>query len=325
MICEKIHVNENNDKVILTTYLTDPSLEMTGDRKKPAVLILGGGAYFSVSDSEGEPVALRFSAMGYQAFTLKYSTYGVDAFIRGFQNMERRRNTEHPEPVRDVARAVKYIYEHAEEWRVDKKKIIICGFSAGAHNAAMYLTHWYDMKLMGELGCDPEVLKPAAGILSYPITDYVFMKQAIEEGRTDRAFFGASDMAFVGTKEPTDKLLQEISPARAVSDKTPPCFIWTTSADKMVPAENSLLMAMALAKAGVPYELHVFEEGDHGLSLADQSSAAALDQIRDDVHQWVGLAESWLKKRFSIEMPPAFRYEDADKAIAGAVGLETGE
>ncbi len=319
MICKKVKLSENNPRVELTTYVIDPSLEMIGGIVRPAVLILGGGAYFSVSDAEGEPVAMAFNAMGYHAFVLKYSTYGADAFIKGFDNMERRRMTEHPEPVRDVARAVSLIKEHASEWGVDPDKVIIGGFSAGAHNAAMYLTNWNKPLIKGYLNKSEDLLRPAAGILGYPVTDYIFMKKAIKEGMADEVFHIASNMAFVGAKEPSEQLLDEISPARNIDKDTPPCFIWTTAADNMVPAQNSLLMALALANAKIPYELHVFERGDHGLSVANQLSAAGQNQMNADVHKWVGLAEDWLKKRFAISLPEAVSFEDADAAIAQAM------
>ena len=323
MICEEIRLSEKNEKVVLKTYRMDPKMEMLGDKIRPAVLVLGGGAYFSVSDSEGEPVALSFATMGYHAFTLKYSTYGPDAFITGFQNMKPREKTQYPQPLYDVARAVLYIKEHAAEWNIDPDRIAVCGFSAGAHNAAMYITHFNKPILTEHFGCSAEKLSVALGILGYPLTDYVYMKEAMEQGKTDPFFFGASNMAYLGKREPEESLLKEVSPRLAVDEQTPPCFIWTTAKDSMVPAQHSLLLALALADQGIPYELHVFENGPHGMSVASQVSAAAKDQIDNHIHHWVELAKEWMESRFALDLPEQFSFADADEAIAKTIRIES--
>lgn len=316
MIYENIKLSEENDKVELRTYVIDPNLVMIGKHLRPAVLVLGGGAYFSVSDPEGEPVALAFNAMGYHAFCLKYSTYGADAYLKGLENLDRREKTEHPAPIRDVARAILYIKDHAEEWNVDPDRIAVCGFSAGGHNAAMYVTNWNQPVLTDYFKRPAEDFRVAAGILCYPLTDYNYMKNAVKQGITDSASFEASNIAFLGCPNPMDDTLTEVSPAQHVTKNTPPCFIWTTSADRMVPPQNSLLMALALQNAEVPYELYISQDGDHGLSIANQLSAASKEQIRPDVNQWVGLVENWLIKRFAVDMPDTFSFGDFDAEIA---------
>ncbi len=322
MIHEKIKLNPENDKVELTTYVYDPNLEMINHEKRPAVLVLGGGAYFSVSDSEGEPVALAFNAMGYHAFSLKYSVYGADAFVKGLQNLERREKTEHPAPLRDVARAILYIKEHAKEWHLDADRIAVCGFSAGAHNAAMYATNWNKPVITDYFNRPAEDFRPAAAILSYTLSDYTYMKKAMEQGNADAFFFNASAGAYLGDRANDDAVLEELSPAHQVTDQTPPCFIWTTAGDKMVPPQHSLMMAMALQDAHIPYELHIFEEGDHGLSLASTASAAVKEQINDDVHKWVSLCEAWLLKRFAIDMPAAIDFANYADDMAATVGVK---
>ena len=324
MINKTIRLYEDRDKITLTTYIYEPSLEMIGAVKRPAVLICPGGAYFNCSDAEGEPVALTFASMGYQAFVLKYSTYGADAFVRGLKNLERRPQTEHPAPVRDIAKAMLMIKDHADEWNVDPDRIAICGFSAGAHNCAMYSVYW-DKPLITEFfGREAKDFRPAAAVLCYPLTDYVFMKENMKAGSDpmNSAFFAASNLAFTGAEMPDDAKLLEISPARLVSDSTPPMFIWSTSEDQMVPVTHSLLMAGALSGAHIPYELHIFERGQHGLSTANQAAAAAMDQINPDAAKWVPLADAWLRKRFSIQLPPTMSFDDVDASLAASIGLE---
>lgn len=113
----------------------------------------------------------------------------------------------------------------------------------------------------------------------------------------------AASIAFLGTKTPSPELLDAVSPALRVTQNTPSMFLWATAADELVPAENTDRMATALAHARVPFEVHVFEQGAHGLSLADQSTADALLHVDADAQKWVGLVETWLKKRFALPLP----------------------
>jgi dipeptidyl aminopeptidase/acylaminoacyl peptidase len=98
-------------------------------------------------------------------------------------------------------------------------------------------------------------------------------------------------------------MLDAASPTLHITKHTPPTFLWATAADALVPAENTTRMATALAQTVVPFEVHIFEGGDHGLSLADQSSANSLLELDVDAAQWAGLAEAWLKKRFALPLP----------------------
>lgn len=316
-----IQLFEDKPNVTLISYLYGSELERIGNRVRPAILICGGGAYFACSDTEGEPVALSFMAMGYQAFVLKYSTYGEDAFIKHFQNMDRRPQTEYPNQVREIAKAVLTIKEHASEWHVDPDKIIVCGFSAGGHNAAMYSTLWHTPLIAEYYHRPAEEFRVAATILGYALTDYVYMKEFTRTNSWAKQFFNASNIAFVGTPDPDGELLKAISPALNVTENTPPAFIWATTADETVPVQNSLYYAMALSEKHIPYELHIFEEGEHGLSLATQASAGALNQIDRDVQKWVSLADAWLQKRFALDMPETYSFADADKELANKIGI----
>jgi len=127
----------------------------------------------------------------------------------------------------------------------------------------------------------------------------------------DKAFFAASNTAFFGKAELSEEELVSISPARLVSKDTPPAYIWATSADQLVPVQHSVRMANALADAGIPFELHIFEEGDHGLSLATQASAVAQSQINVDAQKWVPLVDNWLKKRFALDLPAQTAFEQS--------------
>ncbi|MCD7955714.1 MAG: alpha/beta hydrolase [Lachnospiraceae bacterium] len=302
MLTKEIKLYEDRDDVTLTTYITGKKGEVPG--RRPAILICPGGAYFSCSDQEAEPVALRFSAMGYQTFVLRYSTYleGKGGFPDLFGEMPVKESCLHPTPVREVGKAMLIIREYADEWMVDTDRIAVCGFSAGAHNAAMYSVYWHTPLLTDYFQVSEDCLKPAALILGYTLSDYVYMEER-EKSPFDQAFFGASNLALLGSRENSEERLKEVSPCRLVSAKNPPTFLWATAQDQMVPVQHSLRMAHALADHRIPFEMHIFEEGPHGLSLADQSSALARSQIFPDAAKWTALAEAWLKKRFSLELP----------------------
>lgn len=311
MKSEKLYFYEGRTDVSLTTYIWDKSFEIGADLKRPAILVCPGGAYINCSDREGEPVALRFAAMGYNTFVLRYSTYmqGEDGFPDMSKPLTPKPETIHPTPVREIGRAMLMLREHAEEWGIDPERIAVCGFSAGGHNAAMYATNWHREVVAGYLGVDRALLRPAAAILGYPLTDYVFMNTATEGNSFDKAFFANSNIAFLGAAEPTLEQLTDVSPARLVDEHTPPMFIWSTSSDELVPVTHSLLMAQALSAKKIPYTLHIFEQGQHGLSTGTQSSASSLTQISPEVDSWMNMADAWLKKRFALSLPEMTLFE----------------
>ncbi len=306
-----IKLYEGRDDVTLTTYILADSPEMLNGKPRPAILICPGGAYFTCSDREGEPVALAFAAMGYHAFVLRYSVYGEDFFGKRFENIKPIKENCHPTPMREIGQAMLIIKAHAEEWHVDPDRVAVCGFSAGAHNCAMYAANWHQPVITSYFSRDKEIFRPAACILGYCLSDYVFMNERPNENPMDKAFFSASNTVFLGTPTPSQELLEEVSPARNVTENMPPTFLWATAADDLVPVQHSLRMAHALADHHIPFEIHVFEEGMHGLATASQSAAAAKSQIHPDVAEWVGLAETWLRKRFSFDLPQLTPFEES--------------
>jgi acetyl esterase/lipase len=304
MLTKTIQLYENRPDVTLTTYVLADSLELLNGQTRPAVLVCPGGAYLSCSDREGEPVALRFAAMGYHAFVLRYSTYnnGKPGMFPMGGEMLVNPNSVYPAPMRDIGKAILTIRSQSREWLVDPDKIAICGFSAGGHNCGMYSVYWQDPLLSDYFGEKPEAFKPAAAILAYAICDYNLMFGEINDPFAQQLSDAAS-IAYMGTTTPTPQLLNTLSPALHVTQNTPPTFLWATAGDALVPVENSTRMATALARAGVPFEIHVFEQGQHGLSLADQSTAGSQLDLNVDVEKWIGLADAWLKKRFALNVP----------------------
>ncbi len=315
MIVKSIPLYDNNEYVTLTTYVTADSGELRSQGKRPAVLICPGGAYMSCSDQEAEPVAMQFVAMGYHAFVLRYSTYNKgksSGFFGEPQPMAPQKDTAHPAPVRDVAKAMLYLRNMSDEWLIDENRIALCGFFAGAHNVAMYSVYWDKPLLTEFFHVQAQMLRPAACILGYTLSDYVYMGEYLKHAPPlDKGLFEASNVAFLGEAVPERAVLEAVSPARLVGDTMPPTFIWATAMDKMVPVQHSIRMAHALAEHGIPFEMHIFEEGDHGLSVATQASAVALSQTNPDAAKWVSLVKNWLDKRFSLNLPEKTPFQEA--------------
>lgn len=319
MIIQTLPLYANRQDVTLTTYVLSDSPELLNGKRRPAVLVCPGGAYLNCSDREAEPVALRFAGMGYHAFVLRYSTYfkGAPAPFPPTEPMEVNPNSVHPGPLRDIGKAFLTIRAHADEWLVDTDKIAICGFSAGGHNCAMYSVYWQDPLLSDFFGEAPVVFRPAAAILAYAICDYRLMFGEITDPFVQMLSKAAS-IAFMGTESPSPELLEALSPALRVSKNTPPTFLWATAGDALVPVENTTRMGTALARAGVPFEMHIFEQGMHGLSLADQASSSSMLEINADAAKWMDLAGAWLHKRFALALPLHPAWMPAPEAGAGA-------
>lgn len=158
------------------------------------------------------------------------------------------------------------------------EKIALCGFSAGGHNVLNYAVHYDKPVITDDFWA--EKVKPVVVIAGYPISDYLYMKESVnQQDDMAQSLFKLSNLAFWGKEDPSDEELEEVSAARLVSATTPPMFIWATAGDKLVPVGHSTRIATALANQGIPFELHVYEDGPHGLSLASQATAKALTEV----------------------------------------------
>lgn len=241
MKIETFRLNANR-VATLTCYLLDEARQLkTGAR--PAVLVFPGGGYRFISEREAEPVAMVFLAAGYHAFVLRYSVGD---------------GVEFSAPMSEAEAALDLMRENALGWKLNPRKIAVCGFSAGGHLAAA----------LGTMGR----VRPNALILGYPL---IF--DLIGQGR-------AFPVLPVHEK---------------VDDRTSPTFLFATSNDPRVPVTNALTFATALDKAGVPFALHVFQDGVHGLSLAKKHTANGNEKLANRaVAVWVDLCLRWLEHQF---------------------------
>jgi acetyl esterase/lipase len=273
---EKAGLSSEGCVAELECYRSDVNQDGISDRRRPAVVICPGGGYDFVSPREGEPVAMRFASYGYAAFCLNYSVV----------------NKKFPTALLEAAEAVAYVRKNAESLRVDPNQIYIAGFSAGGHLAASLSVHWNADFVKTPLGYTDEH-KPNGSILCYPV---ITAKSFTHEGtaRNLGQIQGAG-----GTL--SDEQIKLFSCEDNISDDTPPAFLWHTADDGLVASKNSLVYAMGLAERNIPYELHIFSSGHHGLSLCDTSTAAYDGHINKEASQWVELAKTWINHRAALD------------------------
>lgn len=225
------------------------------DWKRPALIVVPGGGYSYASKREGEPVAAEFFARGFQTFVLKY----VSAPEGGH----------YPEQLLEVAAAVDYVKKNANELCVNKDEVFVIGFSAGGHITGNLAIEY--ASVAQKVGCEIDC-KPTAVGLCYP----VISQKHGHQGSYNNLLEGYTD-------EAKAELLKTLNLDEAVSENTPPAFIWTTATDGAVPADNALRYAAALDKYGIAYELHIYPKGAHGLStgtLEINGASEALARIR---------------------------------------------
>lgn len=245
----------------LTVFLPDPE-NATG----AAMVICPGGGYGSLASHEGKDYALWLNANGVSCFVLKYRLGS-----HGYR---------HPIMLEDAARALRLVRFHAEEWKLDPKRIGIVGSSAGGHLASTLLTHFDAGNPKAPDPIDRQSSRPDLGILCYPV---------ITMGKYTHA---GSRNNLLG-KNPSRRLIKELSNELHVTKDTPPCFLFHTVEDNVVPVENSLQFAEALRRAGVPFDLHIYEHGKHGSGLGgvpySKYDPATL-------HPWTRDCIFWLKQ-----------------------------
>lgn len=301
MIFEKFELWEGNKNVTLSAYLLDNSQEFHKNKKRPAIIVCPGGGYLGSSDREAEPIAMRFSAQGYHTFVLRYSTYFTEMISDIKNTPEPNESSVYPQPLFDLAKAILTVRENADKWFIDSDKIAVCGFSAGGHLTASIGVHWHEEFLKEKLGVSSELLKPNAIILGYPVLDYDIMKKGAEASNNEwiTDFWQLSNRAVFGKPYPSEEEIKFLSPTNYVSTKTPPTFMWHTANDGLVYVENSLKFATELTKNHIPYDLHIFESGVHGLSLCDETTASEEAHINPHCAVWFDIAVSWLKKHFA--------------------------
>ncbi len=236
---------------------------------RPAMLIVPGGGYTFVSQREDEPVALKFMADGYNCFTLDYTVKTVG----------------YPVQLSEIAMAVAYIRENAQQYSVYPNKICAVGFSAGGHLVGSLATLYNDKKMLNIIGRRAEQVRPDAIIPCYAVLSF---DKEDSHGTTQSVVTNGNC-----------ELVEFLDVVKNVKKDCPPAFIWATKQDDLVSVSNSIKLALAYQKAGATFELHIFERGWHGLSTGD--GQINFDEngngIAFECSQWIPLAKQWLENK----------------------------
>ncbi|HWV99113.1 MAG TPA: alpha/beta hydrolase [Candidatus Acidoferrum sp.] len=241
----------------LTGYWPNPE-RSTG----AGVIICPGGGYGALASHEGRDYARWLNEQGIAGFVLNYRL-GSSGY-------------HHPAMLQDAARAVRTVRARAPEWLLDPKRIGIMGSSAGGHLASTLLTHFDGGNTNSLDPIERQSSRPDLGILCYAV---ISMGEFTHQG---------SKHNLLGD-DPSPELVRSLSNELQVTRDTPPCFIWHTWEDDAVPVENSLQFAEALRKAGVPFDLHIYQQGGHGMGLGSREWDPAKR------HPWTRDCEFWLK------------------------------
>lgn len=241
------------------------------------VICPGGGYGMLAKDHEGKQVAAWLNSIGVAGIVLEYRLGP---------------RYHHPVMLNDAQRAIRMVRHKAAEWKLDPKRVAILGFSAGGHLASTAATHFDLGKPDAADPVDRQSCRPDRAILVYAV---IAMGTPYGHGGSKKNLLG---------ENPSDELVMSLSNETQVTKDTPPTFLAQTDADGAVPAENSLLYVLAMRKAKVPVEFHLFERGQHGLGLG---SGSVEHKIKGDpaFGSWPGLCATWLGVQGFLDMPKA--------------------
>jgi len=247
--------NEDIDQPSIAPYVV-----AAGRGTGTAVVVCPGGGYRNLAmDHEGDQVAKWLNSLGVTAFVLKYRLGP---------------KYHHPVELGDAQRAIRTVRSKAAEYRVEPDRIGIMGFSAGGHLASTAGTHFDAGDANAADPIDRMSSRPDFLVLGYPVISFT----------TSYTHVG-SLQNLLGDNADT-RLVESLSNELQVTAQTPPTFLFHTTADTTVPVENSVLFYLALRKAGVPAEMHIYERGPHGLGLAPLDEA---------VSSWPARLAAWLR------------------------------
>ena len=244
--------SEDRDKPSITIRLADPA-----KANGTAVIVCPGGGYGNLAmDHEGAQIAAWLNNLGISAFILKYRLGPI---------------YHHPAPLQDAQRALRTVRSRAKEYKVDPNRFGIWGFSAGGHLASTTGTHFDDGKPSASDPIDRVSSRPDFMILAYPVISLT--TEYVHKGSRKNLLGDPYDPA----------LAEQLSNEKQVISRTPPTFLFHTDDDAGVPVENSVLFFLALKKAKVPAEMHIYQKGKHGVGLAQSDPVLSTwpDRLKD--------------------------------------------
>ena len=297
MISRRIDLREDGSSYV-DCHLFEPQFATGIKRKRPALIILPGGAYLYKSHREGDPVAARFAGMGYHTFVFQYATYWKEKYEDPSEDIQLVPEAHWPEQLLDLMKLIRLIREHADEWYVEADQIYLMGFSAGAHIAGAEAVSGNDPKYLELAGIeDPESVRPDGAVLCYPMLDAELVRWRTSIPEDFRLQAQYLMYGVFGTLEPDESLYQELDLTRHVTKDICPVFIWHTFEDQTTSALASTRFIEKLIENKVRCEFHMFETGGHGMSLCDETTARSDAEILPADAIWPQMADVFLKNR----------------------------
>lgn len=258
---ERIVLDDNG--AYIDAYIADPIKSFT----RKAILVIPGGGYSQVcSDREGEPIAQAFMPYGYNAFVLNYYT-----------------GKEKPFPIQliQATKAIKLIKDRAEDFGIDPDQFFAVGFSAGGHLVASMGSLWKMTEIHDTVKMPYGYNRLTGVMLIYPVI----------------CNHKGSFKNLLATSELTEEMIEKISIDNYVDEDSCPAFIMHTANDQIVNVNNSLAIASAYAKAGVPFELHIYPDAPHGVALGNKITKCGTEKYENSaIAEWVKHAAVWAEQ-----------------------------
>lgn len=290
----------SDQQSILHTFIRDAKVSTNLYRKRPAVIVCPGGSYLFCATKEGEPVAAHFAALGYHAFVLRYKTY-LKAKITDLDNMpERNEGIGYPDHLLALMESMQLIHDHAKEWYVDTENVFVIGFSAGAHLTGLLSERWDDPEVLekAEVELDATKLRPRGVMLCYPMltVERLLLNVRASKDPLMRVQTDLVPKALVKEGDSGKEVAERLDLIKHVRSDMPPVFMWHTAEDDVTSGLDSTRFAAELLAHDVSCEFHLFREGRHGISLADETSAGSAADINPVCAVWPSLAWTWMKR-----------------------------
>ncbi|MCM8785335.1 MAG: alpha/beta hydrolase [Candidatus Omnitrophica bacterium] len=249
--CKKAEFKEG-DVPTITPYL------VKGKKNNSCIIVFPGGGYVTRAPHEREPIALWLNKIGISSFLLDYR---VSPY-------------KYPIPFLDAKRSIKFVRYNAKKFNIDPDRIGIIGFSAGGHLASLVGVHFDYGEKKAEDPVEKISSRPNLLILCYPVISFVnYPHQGCIKN-------------LIGDNT-SKEILEYLSSEKNVRKDTPFCFIWHTQNDQVVPVFHSILFSLSLKEKNINFQLHIFDNGPHGLGLAENNPS---------VSKWTLLCEEWLKE-----------------------------
>lgn len=268
-------LNYHDTQFDIDTYWLDKINDFDQEIDHPVAIIMPGGAFKFQTDREAQPIAMKFAAAGFHALVLHYQVLKDGKSV-------------YPLALQELSTTLNWLKSQQKQHEIDLDKVVLVGFSAGGQIVANFNSIMTNPEIREKVFDQTLEVMPCANVMGYSVSDLTLgWPKTIEEVKQmspDKLFWKAQDTLTKSAK---------------------PTFIWQTVTDQTVPVKNSIVYATKLEELGVPFELHLFSSGPHGLSLASYQTQTPgrKDHINPQVSKWWELCLNWFKQQGILPKP----------------------